>query len=261
MPTSLRQTLLRDPDPAWLEKLFRIFGPSWWMQRRPYTFRLAQEYDRMLPSHYVLEPTRERETAEVLDGQCPPAQHRLAVGDVVTLRNLLVAERGVGGQCSLVGQRLAGHPTLRLRWRAQGATVNGQRARVVATRETLLRESVAGFGRFDLPDPLERVPALLETVVTGTQSTIHGDLNLENILVGPGDLVWLIDFAMTRDGHPLADFAHLAAELIAHVLAPRLATPADFVALLHDESEPLLTTLRAIAARCLFNPADPREYH
>ena len=54
MPASLRESLLTNPNPALLEKLFDTFGPNWWMQRRPYTFRLAQEYDRMLPAHCVL---------------------------------------------------------------------------------------------------------------------------------------------------------------------------------------------------------------
>ena len=71
-----------------------------------------------------------------------------------------------------------------------------------------------------LPDPLYRLPGLLKESISGTQSTIHGDLNLENILVGLGGFVWLIDFASTRDGHTLFDFAHLGAELIAHVTRP-----------------------------------------
>ena len=45
-------------------------------------------------------------------------------------------------------------------------------------------------------EDLERLPAWLNQTVAGTQSTIHGDLNLENALVGPGGIVWLIDFAL-----------------------------------------------------------------
>jgi hypothetical protein len=81
----------------------------------------------------------------------------------------------------------------------------------VAPRETLLREIVAGFDRHGLPDPLARLPGLLNESVAGTQSTIHGDLNLENILVGPGSLVWLIDFAETRYSHILRDIVKLEA--------------------------------------------------
>jgi aminoglycoside phosphotransferase (APT) family kinase protein len=130
---------------------------------------------------------------------------------------------------------------------------------VTATRAALLRDAVAGFDLHGLPEPLARLPALLNESVAGTQSTIHGDLNLENILVGPGGFVWLIDFAQTRDGHPLYDFAHLEAEVIAHVVAAEMS-PADYVGVLSGAPHALLSTLHQIAARCLFNPAQPREY-
>jgi hypothetical protein len=88
------------------------------------------------------------------------------------------------------------------------------------------------------------------------------------MLVGPGDFIWLIDFATTRDGHPLFDFAHLEAELIAHVIAPQVASPQAFLELLargdesaHPELYALLAAVREIAARCLFNPSRPDEYH
>jgi len=34
--------------------LFDTFGPNWWLQKRPYTFKLSQEYDCALPSHLVV---------------------------------------------------------------------------------------------------------------------------------------------------------------------------------------------------------------
>lgn len=40
--------------------------------------------------------------------------------------------------------------------------------------------------------------------------------------------MWLIDFARTREGHTLFDFAHLGAEIVAHVLAVRADSAADF---------------------------------
>ena len=55
-PNSLRQALLSRPDPRLLFRLLDTFGPNWWLQRRPYTFRMATEYDRVLPTHLVLEP-------------------------------------------------------------------------------------------------------------------------------------------------------------------------------------------------------------
>ncbi len=149
---------------------------------------------------------------------------------------------------------------MRLRWLSTAPPDNTP-ARVTATRLDLLRGWTAGFDRFGLPDPLDCLPVLLEETVSGTRSVIHGDLNLENVLVGPGSLVWLIDFAQTREGHPLYDFAHLESELIAHVLAPRVGSPRAFLDLWQSGADPLVNTLHAIAGRCLFDPARQREYH
>ena len=100
---------------------------------------------------------------------------------------------------------------------------------MIATRQSLLMDRVTGMDRFDLPDPLPRLAELLSTPLHGTQSIIHGDLNLENILIGPGRLVWLIDFAQTREGHALLDFAHLEAEIIGQVLPACYPDPAVYL--------------------------------
>jgi hypothetical protein len=265
-PISLRQALLVNLDPSLLEKLFATFGPNWWMQRRAHTFRLAQEYDRLLPAHYVLEPVPGGR-GKNLDGDAPPATVNLTMGDLVTPRRFPFPEpRADGASWTLTGEPRPGQPPLRVRWLSP--TLPNQTkttGRVVATRETALRQLVSGLDLFGLPDPLTRLSARLDETLTGTRSTIHGDLNLENILVGPGGFVWLIDFAQTRDGHPLADFAHLEADLIAHILAPQLSA-ADYLAILNSNASlsslhSLLLTLHSIAHRCLFNPAHPREYH
>ncbi len=79
--------------------------------------------------------------------------------------------------------------------------------------------------------------------------------------MGPGGFVWLIDFASTRDGHPLFDFAHLAAEIVAHVLTPRVETAKAYLDLLRSGGGPLLKAVDKMARQCLFNPDNPREYH
>ncbi len=264
-PVSLRQALLARPDPALLMKLFETFGPSWWMQRRPYTFLVAQEYDRLLPTHYVIQP--EAGKGQPLDGKTVPAETQLTIGESVTLRNFSVVERRPDGKSlSLRGVAAPGQPPLRVRWLGL-ADPNGASGRIVATRQSLLREAVRGFDLLGLPDPLASYPALLGETVSGTQATIHGDLNLENVLVGPGGMVWLVDFAQTRDGHPLFDFAHLEAELIAHILAPQVTDAASYIDMLNGRPGPelaqlkhLLDTLHLIAQRCQFNPSQPAEY-
>jgi len=138
----------------------------------------------------------------------------------------------------------------------------------VGNRETLLRGYVAGLDLLGQPDPLRKLAETEHRSIAGTQSPIHGDLNLENVLVGPGGFVWLIDFAHTREGHPLFDFAHLEAEIITQVIAPQTSAP-DYLAMLQalDAQTPdghtpqaLIASVREVAWRCLFNAMQKREY-
>ncbi len=259
-PASLRAALRADPDPALLEKLFSTFGPNWWMQRRPYTFRLALEYDRLLPTHLVLEPAGRRQPSADLDGRQSPAELALKVGEVVRLQHLRPVElRPDGESLSLAGVAAPGQPPLRARWLSTTSPV-GAVARVAATRATLLADMTFDFALLGLPEPLARLPSLLNETISGTQSTIHGDLNLENVLVGPGGFMWLIDFAQTRDGHALFDFAYLEAAIIANVLPPEHPEWPESYAALAAGEHPLQAAVRGMAERCLFNPARWREY-
>jgi len=182
---------------------------------------------------------------------------------------------------SLYGKTTAGQPALRLRWLSEEFPPHSA-GRVVASRNDLLNGFLPGFDLLGLPDPLEKLPERLNETITGTRSIIHGDLNLENVLVGPGGMVWLIDFANTREGHPLVDFAHLETEIIAHVIAPQVPDGDTFLRMIKaqsaldklqiDQAETesrqsvmqrlpsLLSTIHEIASKCLANPSQPREY-
>jgi len=275
-PKSMRQALLENPNPVLISRLFETFGPNWWMQRRPYTFRLSQEYDRVLPPHYVVEPNSEskdhRSTpGRILDGRVPPDGLRLSIGERVSLRNFpSVQHRADGVSYSFKGAFTTGQPRIRIRWQSDRLPKQTT-GLITATRESLLRSYTAGFELFDWPDPLEKLPQLLEESLVGTSSIIHGDLNLENILVGPGGFIWLIDFATTREGHPLVDFAHLEAEIIAHVIAPQVAA-GGYQAMLkaaftesevlpeHQVYVHLRKAIQETASNCLANPSQMREY-
>ena len=270
LPTSLRQVLLLDPRPELFLKLFDTFGPNWWMQRRPYTYRLAQEYDRLLPTHVVLAPLDGRPSRPVkpLQGTLSPAKIRIEVGDLVSLAGFRVTERKPHqGTISLEGQPEPGQPAMRIRWCSLELPRQAV-GQVIATRQTLLQDLTRDLERYNLPDPLQGLSALLDETVIGSQSIIHGDFNLENILLGPGDFLWLIDFAQTREGPSLFDFAHLEADLVAHIFAPRIPQIEDYIALLQgkppEDLEPLaeLTlAIQEIASRCLVNPSRTREWH
>src|SRR5204863_8106452 len=78
-----------------------------------------------------------------------------------------------------------------------------------------------------LPNPLRRYTRLLEQRVSGTLSTIHGDLHTGNILIGPGGDAWLIDFEWTRDGHTLFDWAVLETSLLIDHIVPSVGPTWD----------------------------------
>ncbi len=261
-PLSLRQALLNDPNPGLLLRLFETFGPHWWMQRQPYAFRWGQEYDRLFPPHLALEPwpggTRGL-TPAVVDQRLQVSE--MAPFMVVRVGGGFTAEKRVDGGWTLTWLSAPGHAPLRVRWLSKQPPGGPVLARVADTRWTLLAKWVEGCDLGGLPDPLTVLPGWLDEPVNGTRATIHGDLNLENVLVGPGSLVWLIDFAQTREGHPLFDFAHLSAELVAHVLAPRAGSLEAFRKMLLAGDEPLLGAVEAISARCLFDTARPAEFY
>ncbi|HKZ55128.1 MAG TPA: phosphotransferase [Anaerolineales bacterium] len=301
-PTSLRAFALDRPaaETARMlqERLFKTFGPTWWMQRRPFDFLLAQEYDRLLPVHLLLKPVSAAPGAKPFDGSSLSVDLPRR-GDMVSLRNATVLEvrpdRGTA-TLSWKSDTRGFAPRVRLEAPEVGSFLEGRIVRqlagqVVATRgDLLMSEAARALPDLDLsgstvnivgrtfPNPLQGYENLLAARVQGTSSVIHGDLNLENVLVGPGDLVWLIDFASTREGHTLFDFARLEVELATQVIAEKLAAERlgvrEFIEALdqvgagqagHEgvvgDAVRLLEAVRRLAGRCLYDPAEPREFH
>jgi hypothetical protein len=254
--------LLHSPDPALITRLFDTFGPHWWLQRSPFTFRLEQEYDALLPPHLVIEPLSENTQNRLVIGpDTPPSDATFLAGTTVRVDGFTRVETRTDGlSLTLTGSGINGQPSLRIRWKG-GNPPAGTYGKITETRVRLLRHYTQDMPLFDLPDPLDRLSDILHSTVEGTRSVIHGDLNLENVLVGPGDLVWLIDFAQTCEGHPLRDFAHLYTEIIAHVISPRGLEPSEFVKMLQSESDPLLNVVEQIARRCQLDAARNDEFN
>jgi hypothetical protein len=220
---------------------------------------LGQEYDRLLPPHLVLEPVPGT-VNQKLNPDFDPMTSKLRVGDLVSVSGFHHFEtRADMKSLTLFGAPEEGRPVYRLRWLSANPPKNST-ARIISTRDDLLAQTTASFDLLGYPNPLPKLEGWLQEILNGTRSIIHGDLNLENILVGPGNLVWLIDFAQTREGHPLYDFSHLASEIIGHVLSRRGYSATQFLAILQKGSDPLLDTIERIALRCSFNPSNSKEY-
>lgn len=79
------------------------------------------------------------------------------------------------------------------------------------------------------PNPLDAYKDILMTQIRGTRSTLHGDMHLGNIMVGPSDMPVLIDFARARRGHRVFDWVMLETSILSHVVMPCMGDSWDDV--------------------------------
>ncbi|MBN2469154.1 MAG: TIR domain-containing protein [Anaerolineae bacterium] len=306
----------RDQGPEALAELlsnslFRVFGETWWSQRHLYQFGAWQEYEMVLPPALVVEALPEEQVAHrrlTPLGQWS-RRGRFVQGEIVSLEGFTVEDFYPSRQGMQLtsgsgpdAQNRAGKLEVRgIPYPSQkyyrGAVVDQIIGRVLYTRDDLLREQAemlqpgfdlssewlplnAALG-FQLPNPIRRYANILQRRLSGSLSTIHGDLHLHNVLVGPGGNAWLIDFAQTREGHTLFDWAVLEASLIteyieAYVQDEDWDTLWKVVASVHEIGQTLdrppgnseldralgvIATVRHIVKECLADPDDWREYH
>lgn len=139
-----------------------------------------------------------------------------------------------------------------------------------------------------LPNPLLAIPTILRETRDLRFNYIHGDLNLENVLVDPQvSEVYFIDFAEARYDHVLHDFLRLESEVVTKLLPVALASAelrleviCQFYEQLHDatfqfsdkRTEPLyheklkkpfamLVAIRQAARDGFYDPDDFSEYY
>ena len=220
-------------------------GEHWYKQSRPLNCRVLAEYGAFLPESLVLwvrpgtadtvsrsplAATKEYESmtaAEVAEvyARCLP-------GSVVEVSELVVTKIEPGKVVAMDAGREKTKVKMKV---AEGADVEADlapgdtivvRGEVVQNRDNHLRTAVEGAvtgvlggtvrdGTVEIPgvgsftDPLARLPKVLDRVLAGRESIIHGDLHLRNIMVDEYANPWLIDFGLTREGHLLFDFIKL----------------------------------------------------
>lgn len=117
--------------------------------------------------------------------------------------------------------------------------------------------------------------------VEGSICTIHGDLHLGNILIGPADNGLLIDFAQTRDGHTIFDWATLEISLLADYVLLKSGSDSwdtiwEIAFYIHqlnlnkplpdsnpilDEAIVVIQEIRRIAQMCLYQNNNWSEYY
>lgn len=293
---------------AVLDRVFRIYGRQWWAINRPQKFVVSEHYDRLLHAHLHLKlvPPAESQpqtlTAGRLDAE---ALLNLPPGQAVRLEGFRVAEvRPDRQEITLLADPPPGQASAPLRLNVEasnpadyqpGQRLDALEAVIRATRPTLLaqatRQALPTFDpqapSFNLngrnyPNPLRDLPALLNQVIEMKVSTIHGDLNLENILVDDATgFAWLIDFSETRPGPTLYDLQRLEGQIITKLLPAvinraRLGPEvmAGLLESLHADPPPttaphtalqepytLLVNLRRLARQYLMDDRDWDEYY
>ena len=261
-PLSLRQILTESQDADVIFRLFDSFGPNWWYQNQPYVYRLDQEYDRKLPSHLYIRPKSDSKVKQkiLVDENTRPALLDFIIGDVFELGNFSdVEKRSKGKTFTLTGKSFPESPPIRLRWLSPEKPKSGP-VEVVATRSSLYQDWTGEMDLSGFVDPFDYLQNVFFETIEGSRSIIHGDLNLENVLVGPGGMIWLIDFAETRMGPPIQDIAHLYVEIIAHILSESNMPVTEFIDLVRNDNHFLIAALLKIANRFVKSGTKLREY-
>jgi ATP-dependent Clp protease ATP-binding subunit ClpC len=294
------------------QQLYSEFNKTWWKQSRPFRFQVWKEYDWLLPPILTLDFSPEKEpppNAYIL--RIPFNRARLKnklqefqFGDYVVLENFIVQKIdrendvlklaiGYGNEADKRAYKIEVRGLdLNKQGFYRGEVVERIIGKVWKTRHELLMDAVQEIqpdfdfrgntipvGEIRLPNPLMVYEDLLDRHVNGSLSKIHGDLHLGNILVGPNNSVWLIDFAHTRDGHTLFDWATLEVSLLAETVMAAAGeswdaarTALDYLIALEAgimlQADPKIAeaiapiaAIREIVRECLTDPNNWIEYY
>lgn len=261
-PKSLGRYLEEKNTPNVINQVFDNFGPNWWYQNSPYIYRLSMEFDKKLPSHLSVKPVDGKKQFNALSFSQTDYDKLplINVGQIIFLEKFdHVERRGDGKSYTLVSKSTSSHAPIRVRWLSADRPRAGL-VQVIETRENIYQGYKEEFEHFGLPEPWNYLKKVLNESINGTRSVIHGDLNLENILIGAGGFVWLIDFSETREGPPIYDLSHLALEIVAHLYANKIYDAISFVNQLKNRSLDHLNILEKLAEKCVKPGTGKREY-
>ena len=307
-------------DLCWVleNRLFKIMGPNWWLDNRAdRAFQMQADYDDWLPVNLVISPAPSPLKAGFHLVEPGPNLHRtsIAIGDQVRLKGFVVTKVVPEKREVTLNVPQALESPRRASYRVRlvdapdidnyqvGEPIDPVDGSVGATRHDVLaglashamwraadlsHERLTLSGDLTLPNPLLTYQGLLHAFLTVNTSTIHGDLNLENVLVDPATReVFLIDFATVRRGHTLHDLLRLEAEVVIMLIPPILEAaglPPESIYYFYEQlhrvtlspgqvtslnlpasslEKPfrMLLSIRGMARKCLFNPDDWREYY
>jgi hypothetical protein len=250
-------------------RLFRLMEQRMLRPARSvFEYPLVATYDRVLPVNLLVDPGS-------LDGERALGTAPLQItpdalpypppecGTPVRLEGFVVSEiHSPQRQVTLDlppgkppnAYRLRLHPVEDLSAYVVGQVIPPTEGTVSETRQSRLAEEVARImgTTFDpaceaialpeaivFPNPLRAIPDILNQTQHIRVNYIHGDMNLENVMVDPQVRdVRLIDFADARRDHVLLDFLRLEAEVVTKLLPVALVEaqlPPTMIAMLYGQ--------------------------
>ena len=239
-------------------QLSRSLGKLWQQAQPEWDFHVGTFYDSFLPMNLEIDCRREKATA-VAPAPLNPQNatfNRLQKGDAVQLSGFRIA-RVFAEQSRLSLDMPSSHAAYRTAVYVDSVTgyEEGQilsdtlTGVVTKMRHELLREQAhKAMGREvdvtavplqtpngqTLPNPLDTLPNILKQTFDARLACLHGDLNLQNILVEPQSrTVRLIDFAKAGRDHVLRDLICLEMNIVVRLMPSAIAeaqlTPEDVV--------------------------------
>ncbi len=238
-------------------RLFKQLGQLWRATLTWQPLLVQNSYDAILPVNLVVTPVVTGTPTTRLDGRqvagtIDPVP-TVGQNDLVEITNFVITEIA-GAELTLNLPQAPNARRTAYRLRVQGAqgdyrvgaTLPATLARVTTTREEILFTAAqAQVGQVDLtqrtltlsgsptqqlPNPLPALSTLLTQGHEANFATIHGDLNLRNVLVDTeARSTHIIDCAAARQDHALQDLLRLERDYVTDVLA-KLCFEADLPA-------------------------------
>ncbi len=316
----LRRVDLRADDiQLTLQRLFRIMHHIWGFQYPTPQFCLAANYDQLLPVNLLVQhqpdSTAQQPPIPIIPGRLP--EKALKVGQRVLISGFALSKVNPATQTMTLKRPSSSKigPAYYLRCKSAlvdtlssyplNHIIDSLEGRVIETRNSRLRYeieqiygpdfnlsaatlSMPSYETVTLPNPLPRLAKLLNETRPVYVASIHGDFNMENILIeAETGQVSLIDFAEARTDHVLHDLLRLETEIITKVvpeilqrqqLPPDLTMAALYQQLhqsslqSHDRPPKLphpdlsmvwvmLKLIRQTARQYLYDPEDLSEYY
>ena len=240
-------------------RLFRQLGQLWRATLTWQPLLVQNSYDAILPVNLIVAPVAAsagtpslRLDGNLLVSTVDPVP-TFRRGDLVEITNFVITEI-VGDEITLNLPQAPNAPRTAYRLRLQGApgdyqvgaTLPATLAHVTTTREEILFTAAqAQLGQVDLtqstltlpgsparqlPNPLLALSTLLTQGHAANFATIHGDLNLRNVLVdAEARTTHIIDCAAARQDHAIQDLLRMERDYVTDVLA-KLCFEADLPA-------------------------------